>query len=69
MSGACAKTKIPLVEGGFATVSPDDYERMIRWRWHQCLICKHVFRVLTGGRTVYMAAEVMGDMRLGVGGG
>lgn len=59
--------KIALVEGGFASVSDAHKEYFSQFKWHQCGFCKHIFRV-DGDQTIYMAAEVMGNTSIRVGG-
>ena len=57
--------QIPLVEGGFATVSDGQEEYFLQFDWHRCGFCRHIFRV-EENRTIYMAAEVMGDISIRV---
>lgn len=65
--------KIPLAEGGFATVDKKDYDLLRHFTWHRCGFCGHVFRTVPrrkdGAYTIYMAAEVMGNETLPVSGG
>jgi hypothetical protein len=63
--------KIPLVEGGFATVSDAGAKYFQQFKWHQCGFCTHIFRTVKtkkGYATIYMASEVMGNPGLRVAG-
>jgi hypothetical protein len=63
--------KIPLVEGGFATVGDAGAKYFRQFKWHQCGFCKHIFRTVktkNGYSTVYMASEVVGNPRMQVSG-
>lgn len=56
--------RIKLVEGGYASVSPQDVRRIRRWRWHACGFCRHIFRtVKVEGvhEIIYLDAEVVGE--------
>lgn len=61
--GGGEMAKIPLVEGGHATVDDRQETYFRKFKWHQCGFCKHIFRTVKskgGYSTVYMAAEVVG---------
>lgn len=63
--------KIPLVEGGFATVSDGSAAYFKKFKWHQCGFCRHIFRTVKAKGAysiVYMAAEVIGNPGMRVGG-
>ena len=57
--------KIPIAEGGFATVDEKNYDLLRNFVWHQCGFCKHVYRTVPrrkdGSFTIYLAAEVLGN--------
>lgn len=62
--------KIPLVEGGHATVDNNNYDRLRHFTWHQCGFCGHIYRTVPrrkgGAYIIYMAAEVLGNEKAGV---
>jgi hypothetical protein len=57
--------KIPLTQGKYAIVDPDDYYRLIEYKWHACRRCykfyaarRIVNRKGKKGKTVHMHREV-----------